>query len=119
MGMPDLIILVATTEDLLKFMTALVNYQIVTKDILDEMKCNHARLGLGIDYGYGIWQITTVPLLMPKKFNSWGVAGATGSFMFYHPEMDAYLIGNFNDFSYERKGTRFMLLSIINLLAKA
>lgn len=109
---------VATTEDLLKFMKALVTYQIVTKDTLEEMKNNRAKFGLGIDYGYGIWQITTVPLLMPKKFNSWGVAGATGAFMFYHPEMDAYLIGNFNDFSYERKGVRFMLLNVINQLSK-
>ena len=109
---------VVTTEDLLKFMKALVKYQIVKKDILDEMKNNRAKFGLGINYGYGIWEIATVPLLMPKKFNSWGVAGATGSFMFYHREMDAYLIGSFNDFSYERKGIRFMLLNVINQLSK-
>jgi len=59
-----------------------------------------------------------VPLLMPRKFNSWGVAGATGSFMFYHPEKDTYIIGNFNDFSYERKGVRYMLLNVINRLSK-
>lgn len=75
--------IVATTEDLLKFMKALVTYQIVTKNTLDEMKSNHAKFGLGINYGYGIWQIATVPLLMPKKLNSWGVAGATGSCIFY------------------------------------
>jgi D-alanyl-D-alanine carboxypeptidase len=109
---------VATTEDLLKFMKALVKYQIVTKNTLEEMKNNCARFGLGIDYGYGIWKIKTVPLVMPKKFNSWGVVGATGAFMFYHTEMDAYLIGNFNDFLYERKGIRFMLLNVINQLSK-
>lgn len=107
---------VATNEDLLKFMKALVNYQIVTKRTLEEMKNNCARFGLGIDYGYGIWKITTVPLLMPKKFNSWGVAGATGSFMFYHQEKDTYIIGCFNDFSYERKAIRFMLLNVVNQL---
>jgi D-alanyl-D-alanine carboxypeptidase len=109
---------VATNEDLLKFMKALVTDQIVTKNTLEKMKNNCARFGLGIDYGYGIWKITTVPLLMPKKFNSWGAAGATGSFMFYHPETDAYIIGCFNDFSYESKGIRFMLLNVINQLSK-
>lgn len=109
---------VATNEDLLKFMKALSTYQIVAKDTLEKMKSDRAKFGLGIDYGYGIWQITTVPLLMPKKFNAWGVAGATGAFMFYHPGKDAYFIGNFNDFSYERKGVRFMLLKVINQLAK-
>ncbi len=109
---------VSTTEDLLKFMKALVTYQIVTKDTLEEMKNNCASFGLGIDYGYGIWKIKTVPLIMPKKFNCWGVVGATGSFMFYYPEKDAYIIGNFNDFSYERKGVRFMLLNVINQLSK-
>ena len=52
---------VATNEDLLKFMKALVNYQIVTKNTLEEMKDNSVRFGLGIKYGYGIWKITTVP----------------------------------------------------------
>jgi len=107
---------VAPTGDLLKFMQALAEYRIVTKDTLDIMKKERAKMGLGIYYGYGIWQFTTVPLLMPKKFNSWGVAGITGAFMFYHPEKDAYLIGNFNDSSYERKGLRFILFNVISKL---
>ncbi len=109
---------VATSEDLLKFMKALVHYKIVTKNTLEEMKNACVRLGVGIDYGYGIWKIKTVPLLMPKKFNSWGVLGVTGSFMFYHQEKDAYIIGCFNDSSFERKGIRFMLLNVVNQLYK-
>lgn len=109
---------VATTEDLLKFMKALTTYEIVTEDTLDQMKSKCGKLGTGIEYGYGIWQFTTVPLLMPKLFNSWGAAGATGSFLFYHPKYETYLIGSFNDFSYEKKGIRFMLLKVIKLLSK-
>lgn len=45
---------------------------------------------------------------MPKRYASWGVAGATGAILFYHPEMDAYFIGSFNDFSYKRKVIQFM-----------
>ncbi len=107
---------VATTEDLLKFMKALVKYHLVTKETLEIMKNDRAKYGLGIDYGYGIWQFKTIPLLMPKKLNSWGVAGVTGAFMFYHPAKDTYLIGNFNDTSYASKGLRFMLLKVIKKL---
>ncbi|MCM3763767.1 hypothetical protein [Neobacillus niacini] len=53
--------------------------------------------------------IKTVPVLMPAKFNSWGNAGSTGAFLFYHPATDAYLIGTLNQFGYGQKGIRFML----------
>lgn len=47
-----------------------------------------------------------------------GHAGATGAYMFYHPVMDAYFVGTLNDFSYEEKGVRFMLMKVISQLAK-
>ncbi len=109
---------VATNEDLLKFMKALVAGQIVSKDTLEKMKNDANNLYFGIDYGYGIWQFRTIPVLMPQKYNCWGCVGVTGAFMFYHPELDAYLIGNFNDVSYKSKGLRFML-KVIKELAKA
>ncbi|CAM3205961.1 serine hydrolase domain-containing protein [Filibacter tadaridae] len=111
-------VVVSTGEDMLKFMKALVTFQLVKKDTLKKMKNDKARYGVGIDYGYGIMQFKTVPLLMPKIFNAWGHAGATGAYMFYHPKMDTYIIGTFNDFSYERKGVRFMLIKVINQLKK-
>ncbi|GAJ19655.1 unnamed protein product, partial [marine sediment metagenome] len=40
-----------------------------------------------------------------------------GSFMFYHPAMDIYLIGNLNQFRYAQKGIRSMF-KIINILSK-
>ncbi len=107
---------VAPTTDLLKFMKALVAHHIVSKETLEIMKNDQARYGPGIMYGYGIWQFVTVPLLMPQRFNCWGVAGATGAFMFYHPEREAYLIGNFNHTDYSTKGVRFMLMKVIKHL---
>ncbi len=106
---------VATSEDLLRFMQALVAHELVTEDTLKEMKKERAKYGFGIGYGYGIMSFKTIPLIMPKKFNVWGHAGATGAFMFYHPAMDTHLIGTFNQFSYERKGARFMF-KVINKL---
>jgi D-alanyl-D-alanine carboxypeptidase len=99
---------VAPTEDLLKFMKALVSHQLVSERTLQTMTADRNRFTMGIQYGYGTWHLTPVPLLMPKRYASWGVAGATGAFMFYHPDMDAYFIGTFNDFSYKRKFLRFM-----------
>ena len=108
---------VAPMEDLLKFMTSLVNHEIIEKETLDIMMSDKAKFGLGIDYGYGIWMLKTIPLLMPGKFNSWGVVGVTGAFMFYHPRTESYLIGNLNDTHFERKGVRFML-KVLNKLIK-
>lgn len=110
---------VATNEDLLKFMKALVAGKIVSKDTLEIMKNDSNKLHFGIDYGYGIWQFKTIPVLMPEKYNCWGCAGATGAFMFYHPGLDAYLIGNFNNVSYKRKGLKFMIKVIKKLLKVA
>jgi D-alanyl-D-alanine carboxypeptidase len=99
---------VAPTEDLLTFMKALVSHQLVSEGTLHTMMTARHRFTMGIQYGYGIWHLTPVPLLMPKRYASWGVAGATGAFMFYHPKMDAYFIGTFNDLSYKRKFLQFM-----------
>jgi D-alanyl-D-alanine carboxypeptidase len=72
------------------------------------MMAERNKFTIGIQYGYGIWHLTPVPLLMPKRYASWGVAGITGAFMFYHPAMDAYFIGSFNDSSYKRNCLQFM-----------
>ncbi len=113
---------VAPTGDLLKFMKALVNHQIVSRETLEIMKndkVNFAPFAPGIHYGYGIWQFVTVPIIMPRKFNCWGVAGINGAFLFYHPVLDAYLVGCFNDSSYMKKSLRFMLNQLVNRLWKA
>ena len=100
--------IVAPTEDLLKFMKALVSHQLVSEGTLQTMMGDRSKFSIGIQYGCGIWHLTPVPVLMPKRYASWGVAGVTGAFMFYHPAMDAYFIGSFNDDSYKRSFLRFM-----------
>ncbi|WP_438349696.1 serine hydrolase domain-containing protein [Paenibacillus sp. FA6] len=109
--------IVSTNEDLLKFMKALVHDEIVKEDTLANMKKDWAKFFIGIDYGYGIMNFKTIPLFMPQKYNMWGNAGSTGTFLFYHPDMDTYLIGSLNHFRYNRKGIRLML-QIIDKLSK-
>jgi D-alanyl-D-alanine carboxypeptidase len=99
---------VAPMEDLLLFMKALTGDKLISKNTFEKMINDKARLYPGWDYGYGIWQVRPIPLLLPVKYKSWGVLGATGAFMFYSPELDAYLIGNFNHASWQRKCVRFM-----------
>lgn len=109
---------ISTTNDLLKFIKALNKYKLVSKNTLDIMKKDNAKFGFGIKYGYGIWMINHIPILMPKKYSSWGVAGATGSFMFYNLYSDTYIIGNFNDFSYQKRGLQFMLSKVLSKVTK-
>ncbi len=109
---------VATMEDMLIFMKALAGGKLIKKETLTLMMNDTARFALGIDYGYGIHQIKTVPLLMPAKFNCWGHMGATGSFLFFHPQTESFIMGSFNEGSWEKKAIRFMLFGIIRNLAK-
>ncbi len=108
--------IVAPNEDLLIFMKALVNGGIISKDTLARMRTDTSTFYLGIDYGYSIWQFQTIPLLLPEKYYSWGCVGATGAFMFYHPGLETYLIGNFNNTSYMIKGLNFLKKIITKLL---
>ena len=58
--------IVATTEDLLKFMKALVCYKLLRKESMEKMK-DWAKFFIGIDYGFGIMNFKHIPLLMPKR----------------------------------------------------
>ncbi|WP_372631057.1 serine hydrolase domain-containing protein [Cohnella sp.] len=107
---------VSTTEDQLKLMKALVEHRIVSKGTLEKMKSDRGRFFPGIDYGYGLMMIKPMFLLMPGKYSSWGNMGTSGSWLFYHPKTDAYLIGSLNQFRYNRKGLRLMFKAIDILL---
>lgn len=109
---------VSTGDDLLKFMKALTFEQLIKKETFQDMINQKVTYGIGKDYGYGIMQFRPVPFLMPKIYQMWGHTGSTGAVMFYHPAFDTYFIGNFNDFSYEKKGVRFILRKVVRELAK-
>lgn len=109
---------VSPMEDLLTFMQALVAGQIISQKTLEIMKSDTDTLYPSIEYGYSIWKVKTIPLLIPAKYSCWGCVGATGAFLFYHPGLDAYIIGNFNDVAYKVKGLKFMF-KIIQKLYKS
>ncbi|ELR70492.1 hypothetical protein C900_03651 [Fulvivirga imtechensis AK7] len=109
----------STSEDLLKFMKALVNHELISFESFDKMK-DWSKFNLGMDYGYGLMNVRThaFPFLMSRKYNIWGNAGAIGSFMFYNAAMDVYIIGNFNLLNYVRQSFVFML-KVLRKLSKA
>jgi D-alanyl-D-alanine carboxypeptidase len=112
---------IAPLEEFLIFMKALVNNNILKDETLKRMIEDDTPMGfpaLGMRYGYSIWKIVTVPLVMPSKYNCWGCVGVTGAFMFYHPDTESYIIGTFNDSSYKTKALRFMLSKVLNTLVK-
>lgn len=103
--------IVSTSDDLLKFMSGLTRFAIIRKETFEKMK-DWAKFFPGVDYGYGIMNIRGTPIIMPRKYSSWGNAGSTGSLMFYHPRLDLYLIGSLNRYGYHRKAFRLMFKCI-------
>lgn len=111
--------IVAPAKDQLKFMKALVKHELITGNSFDKLKDWAGFFNLsyiGIDYGYGLMSFKTIPILVPKKYHVWGNAGSTGSFMFYNPEIDTYIIGSLNQFGYHRKGIK-LLFKVVNMLS--
>jgi len=109
--------IISTNEDLLLFMQALVRHQLVGEDSLARMKQEGRVFFIGIEYCYGVMVFKPVPLFMPSKYKMWGNAGSTGSFLFYHPASESFLIGSLNHFRYSRKGIRLAMI-VINKLMK-
>jgi D-alanyl-D-alanine carboxypeptidase len=110
--------LISTTEDLLLFIKALKNNILIKKDTFVRMK-DWARFGKGIDYGYGLMSFRFKDLffLLSNKYNMWGNSGSVGSYMYYVPAVDTYLIGTFNQMEYEKKHVMFML-KVLRILSK-
>ncbi|SYX81832.1 serine hydrolase domain-containing protein [Paenibacillus alvei] len=107
--------LISTSENLLTFMKALTSGKLIAKDSFQRMQV-WTKFRPGIDYGYGIVRFRTVPILFPARYNAWGAWGYSGTVMFYHPALDAYLIGSLNQLQSTAKAVRIMLKAIDVLL---
>lgn len=111
--------IISTLSDQLKFMTALKNGQLVKKNTFERMKDWVKFFNpffIGIDYGYGLMSFKAIPLILPAKYPAWGNAGSTGSFLFYHPGTDTYIIGSLNQFGYPQKGIQLVFKVIHQIM---
>jgi D-alanyl-D-alanine carboxypeptidase len=107
---------VATSAEYMRFMKALVNHQLVQPETLQRMLSDDKRSMPNFRYGYSIWKLNTIPLLLPEKYYCWGCVGVTGAYLFYHPKTETFMVVNFNDFSYRSKAFVFMLRKVIKPL---
>jgi D-alanyl-D-alanine carboxypeptidase len=110
---------IAPLDNFLIFMKSLLNNKIIKRETLNRMIEDDVNMGfptVGFKYGYSVWKMKTIPVIMPEKFNCWGCVGVTGAFMFYHPLTESYIIGTFNDFSYRGKALEFMARKVIKEL---
>ena len=85
--------IVSTSEDMLKFMKALVGNEIIRKETFNQMQ-DYAKMGISFYYGYGIMNFRF--MMMYKKYGIWGNSGSTGAFMYYNPLLDIYMIGSYH-----------------------
>ena len=111
---------VSTTEDLLRFHSALVKNVLIKRETFDLCGNDFGKFGPGMYYGYGILflDIGRMTFILPKKLNMWGNFGSIGAYMFYNPAYDVYIIGSFNHSAYVRKQV-FFLIDVIRMLSKA
>lgn len=107
--------LISTSDNLLTFMKALTSCKLISEDSFQRMQV-WRKFRPGVDYGYGIVRFRTVPIFLPAKYNVWGAWGYSGTFMFYHPALDAYLIGSLNQLRSTAKAVRIMFKAIDVLL---
>jgi D-alanyl-D-alanine carboxypeptidase len=109
----------APLEEFLIFMRSLVGHKIIKAETLNQMLNDDVAMGfpiMGFDYGYSIWKLKSIPLILPAKYYCWGCVGVTGAFMFFHPQTESYVIGTFNDMSYVSKSIGFMIRKVIKQL---
>jgi len=109
--------IISTQADLLKFMKALINYKLVKKNTLMQMQ-QWVKESQGMYYGYGLmnFRLKELFFLLPQ-YQLIGHSGFTGSYMYYNPTHDLYLIGTFNQSKYMKKHIMF-LIKILNLFRK-
>ena len=101
--------LVSTSEDLYRFMHALVEGEMVTEDTWKEMN-QYIPESKGTYYGFGLrkWNLKELFPILPDV-TLIGHSGSTGSFMYYSPELDTYFTGTFNQTTMIRDHIKFLV----------
>jgi D-alanyl-D-alanine carboxypeptidase len=100
--------LLTTSEDLMSFEQALINGKIVSPTSFEKMQ-NWTLESKGMYYGFGFRKFVLKELFFTlPDVNLLGHSGSTGSFMYYCPEWDVYLMGTFNQTEYLREHVVFL-----------
>lgn len=110
--------IISTLDEMMIFLRAFMQNQLFEPQTGAQMR-QWNKLFFPLQYGYGLMRIK-LPLWMtlfratPELI---GHSGASGSFAYYAPEPDVYLIGTFNQTDAPRRPIGFMF-TVLNLIAK-
>ena len=105
--------IISTIDELLVFQRAFMDGRLFTPESAAQMR-QWNRLFFPIQYGYGLMRIK-LPLWMtlfratPELI---GHSGASGSFAYYAPDRDIYILGSFNQTDAPRRPIGFMLKAL-------
>lgn len=110
--------IISTMDEMLVFLRAFTEGQLFKPQNAVHMR-QWNRLFFPLQYGYGLMRVKlprwmTLFRATPELI---GHSGASGTFAFYAPEPDIYLIGSFNQTDAPRRPIAFML-QVLNLVAK-
>jgi D-alanyl-D-alanine carboxypeptidase len=101
--------IVSTAEEMIVFLKALNEGQIIGKDTLRLMH-NWHKLEFPLQYGYGTMYFK-LPAIMAKMSNMrplWGHSGSTGSFLYFSDELNLYMAGTIDQVESHIKPFRLM-----------
>ncbi|GIP39908.1 D-Ala-D-Ala carboxypeptidase [Paenibacillus sp. J31TS4] len=91
---------VSTAREMMVFLKGFWSGRLFDRDILGKlMTYNRLQLRMGpLHYGGGFMRVALGGLLMPfaEKGDLLGHSGSTGSFAFYYPQRELYLVGDLN-----------------------
>lgn len=103
--------IISTPEEMVVFLKALNEGDIVSKDTLQLMHNWHPLRGLPFEYGFG-----TMRFALPAFVNVvlqtppvWGHSGSTGAFLYYAPDLDLYMAGTTNTVADQRAPLMLMI----------
>jgi CubicO group peptidase (beta-lactamase class C family) len=87
-------------------MKALAGNHLLSPETMQRMQTDRGQLGWAMYYGYGLMQFTF--LMMPDKYDIWGHSGSIGSFAYYNPGADVFLIGSYHKLALHSKPIFFI-----------
>lgn len=110
--------IISTMDEMLIFLRAFMDALLFKPENAAQMR-QWNRLFFPLHYGYGLMRVKlprwmTLFRATPELI---GHSGSSGSFAFYAPEPDIYVIGTFNQTDAPRRPIGFML-RVLNLVAK-
>lgn len=96
---------VSTMDDLLTFMRALENGELLSSEVYKQMTAFNESYDKGIYYGMGMmyFDFSELSFMLGSITDVYGGIGSTGVYMFYDKENDTYFIANFGSLDFMKK----------------